>query len=195
MATMTKDLNAIWREFHQRLHDFIARRVKSSMEADDIFQDVFMRIHQHLTTVQDSERLGSWIFQITRHAIIDHYRKGYRQHELMTDDELEALAVDEEDPMAFNQKMAACLRPLLERLPESYREALQLVELDGLTQQAAARRLGLSVSGMKSRVRRGRHKLKELLQTCCQIEMDSVGNIIEYEMKDLPMCRSCGLAR
>ncbi|MBW4622370.1 MAG: hypothetical protein KME17_23820 [Cyanosarcina radialis HA8281-LM2] len=90
--------------------------------------------------------------------------------------------------------MASCLRPLLEYLPASYRQAVQLADLDGMTQRAIAQELGISLSGMKSRVQRGRQKLKELLQTCCQIELDAVGNAIDYEMNDLSMCRSCGLA-
>jgi len=61
-------------------------------------------------------------------------------------------------------------------------------------EQAIAQELGISVSNMKSRVQRRRQKLKELLQTCCQLQMDAVGNVIEYEMKDIPMCRSYGLA-
>jgi RNA polymerase sigma-70 factor (ECF subfamily) len=194
MATPTSDLKAVWQEFHQRLRGFIRQRVNNPADVDDILQEVFVRIYQHLTTVRDTERLQSWVFQITRHAIIDHYRKAARQPELTTEDALESLVIDE-DSLVFNQQMAACLRPLLEQLPEPYREAVQLAELEGMTQRAIAQELGLSVSGLKSRVQRGRRKLKELLQTCCQIQMDAVGNVIEYEMKDRLMCRSCGLAK
>jgi RNA polymerase sigma-70 factor (ECF subfamily) len=194
MATTTSDQKAIWQEFHQRLRGFIAQRVNNPADVDDILQEVFVRIYQRLTTVRNSDRLGSWIFQIARNAIIDYYRKAYRQHEFTTEDLLESQAIDE-DPVVFNQEMAACLRPLLEQLPEPYREAVKLAELEGMTQRAIAEELGISLSGMKSRVQRGRQKLKELLQTCCQIQMDAVGNVIEYEMKDISMCHSCGLAR
>jgi RNA polymerase sigma-70 factor, ECF subfamily len=194
MATTTSDLKAIWQEFHQRLRGFITQRVNNPADVDDILQEVFVRIYQRLTTVRDSDRLSSWIFQIARNAIIDYYRKAYRQHEFTTEYPLETQAIDE-DPVVFNQEMAACLRPLLEQLPEPYREAVKLAELEGMTQRAIAEELGISLSGMKSRVQRGRQKLKELLQTCCQIQMDAVGNVIEYEMKDISMCHSCGLAR
>jgi RNA polymerase sigma-70 factor (ECF subfamily) len=193
MATHTSDIKTVWQEFHQRLRGFLLQRVKNPADADDILQEVFIRIHQHLTTVRDSDRLQSWIFQITRNAIIDYYRKVNRQPEFTSEAALETLAMDEK-PEVFNQQMAGCLRPLLEHLPAPYREAVQLADLEGITQSAIAQKLGISLSGMKSRVQRGRQKLKDLLQTCCQIEMDAMGNAIKYEMKDLSMCRSCGLA-
>lgn len=70
---------------------------------------------------------------------------------------------------------------MLERLSQDYREAVTLVELDGLSQQAAADRLGLSLSGMKSRVQRGRKQLKRLLDDCCLIELDRRGGVVDYE--------------
>lgn len=192
MAGTTSDVTVIWQEFHQKLRGFILKRVNNPADADDILQEVFVRIYQRLTTLQESDRLQSWIFTITRNAIIDHYRKVKRQPEFTSETALETLAMDPE-PDIFNQQMAGCLRPLLQQLPEPYREAIQLAELEGMTQAAIAQELGISLSGMKSRVQRGRQKLKEVLQTCCQIEMDATGNVIEYEMKDLPMCRTCGL--
>jgi RNA polymerase sigma-70 factor, ECF subfamily len=194
MATITSDVKAIWRSFHQRLRGFILQRVHNPADADDILQEVFVRIYQRLPTVRESDRLQSWIFTIARNAIIDYYRKVKRQPEFASEAALETLVMDE-DPEVFNQQMASCLRPLLEHLPEPYREAVQLAELEGMTQAAIAQALGLSLSGMKSRVQRGRQKLKALLQSCCLIQMDAVGNVIDYEMKDLPMCRSCGLKK
>lgn len=193
MAAKTSEIKVIWQEFHQRLRSFILQRVNNPADADDILQEVFVRIYQHLTTIQDSDRLQSWIFQITRNAVIDYYRKVARQPQFTSETTLETWVMDE-NPEIFNQQMAGCLRPLLEHLPEPYREAVQLSELEGMTQAAIAQELSISLSGMKSRVQRGRQKLKVLLQNCCQIEMDTAGNVIEYEMKDLPMCRSCGLA-
>ena len=68
----------------------------------------------------------------------------------------------------------------MQRLPEPYREALVLTELDGLTQADAATRLGLSTSGMKSRVQRGRGQLRDLLLGCCEIELDRRNRVTDY---------------
>lgn len=194
MMTPTSDIKTVWQAFHQRVQGFIWHKVNNPADADDILQDVFIRISQNLTTVRDSDRLQSWIFQITRNAIIDYYRKVDRQPQFTSEDALETLTGDE-DAVVFNREMASCLHPLLDYLPAPYREAVKLTEFEGKTQRSSAQALGISVSGIKSRVQRGRQKLKELLQTCCQIELDIVGNVIEYEMKDTSMCRSCGLTK
>jgi RNA polymerase sigma-70 factor, ECF subfamily len=194
MAKTTSDVKAIWQAFHQRLQGFVLQRVNNPADADDILQEVFVRIYQRLTTVRESDRLQSWIFAIARNAIIDYYRKVKRQPQFTSEAALETLAMDT-DPEVFNPQMASCLRPLLEDLPEPYREAVQLAEMEGMTQAAIAQALGVSVSGIKSRVQRGRQKLKALLQSCCLIQMDAVGNVIDYEIKDLLMCRACGLTK
>jgi RNA polymerase sigma-70 factor, ECF subfamily len=72
------------------------------------------------------------------------------------------------------------MRPLLDRLPPEQRRALQLSDLDGLTQADAAQREGVSVSGMKSRVQRGRRRLAELLGRCCELTLDTRGVPMEY---------------
>ncbi len=72
------------------------------------------------------------------------------------------------------------MRPLVDQLPERYRKAVILVELEGYTQVAAAPALGLSVSGTKSRVQRGRRELRHLLTGCCVVGTDHAGAIIDY---------------
>src|ERR671910_3491358 len=76
------DTQQIWSEFGDRLRAFIARRVDSDADADDILQDVFLRIHRHASTVERRERLVSWLFQVTRNAIVDYYREPVRRREL-----------------------------------------------------------------------------------------------------------------
>jgi len=63
-----------------------------------------------------------------------------------------------------------------------------LVELEGLTNQEAASRLGISVAGMKSRVQRGRHQLKDMLDDCCLIQLDSRRGISDYELRRPNSC-------
>jgi RNA polymerase sigma-70 factor (ECF subfamily) len=74
------------------------------------------------------------------------------------------------------EEAAACIRPMVDRLPAIYRRALTLVELEGRTQVAAARLEGISVSGMKARVQRGRAQLKELLVACCESALAACGH-------------------
>src|SRR5215211_1992359 len=77
------DTQLIWTEFGDRLRAFIGRRVDSEADADDILQDVFLRIHRHVGSLQRRERLVSWLFQITRNAIADYYRAPERRREML----------------------------------------------------------------------------------------------------------------
>ena len=100
---------------------------------------------------------------------------------------------DEPEGEATRRELAACLRPLIDRLPDGQREALVLTEFEGLTQTEAARRLGISVSGAKTRVQRGREQLKSLLLDCCHVELDRRGGINAYRSRR-GSCGNCGTA-
>ena len=143
----------------------------------------------------------SWLFQITRNAITDYYRVPARHREVPAglSADLDAghpasvpsVAGESADAGQLRTELAGCLRPMIDRLSTDYRQAVTLVELDGLTQQAAAKRLGLSVSGMKSRVQRGRRQLKEMLETCCEIQLDGRRRVADYRLRD-PQSDPCG---
>ncbi|WP_455243910.1 RNA polymerase sigma factor SigZ [Petrachloros mirabilis] len=184
----------MWEQVHKGLRAFILKRVSNDAEADDILQDVFLRVHQHLDQLQAPDRLLSWMFQITRHVIIDHYRSSGRRREssvgLAAD--LEGAASSdllETMPNEIRTELSGCLRPMLEKLPLKYREAVNLVELEGLTNKEAASRLGISVAGMKSRVQRGRRHLKKMLDDCCLIELDSRRGVSDFELRHPDACR------
>jgi RNA polymerase sigma-70 factor (ECF subfamily) len=199
-SIMTTKTEELWQELHDGLRAFIARRVSDQGHVDDILQDVFVRVHRQIDSVSDPGRLISWIYQITRNAIIDHYRKPGRQREipLGLSAELELLdevsetstATHHGDATEPRAELAACLRPMIEGLSQDYRDAITLVEIDGLTQQAAATQMGLSLSGMKSRVQRGRARLKQMLDDCCLIELDRRRAVVDYEVRDTG-CDSC----
>ncbi len=192
------DTTEIWREVHQGLRAFIAKRVADEAEADDILQETFLRMHRKLGSLKDPNKVVPWIYQITRHAIIDYYRAPARTREVtigLGADLDSALLPSTHRTMSsesgqLRAELAACLRPMLNRLSKDYRDAVVLVELEGLTRQAAAKRLGLSPSGMKSRVQRGRRQLKQLLDECCLIQLDRRGGIADYELRDAA-CDPC----
>ena len=185
----------IWEQVHKGLRAFILKRVRNDVEADDILQEVFLRVHRRLDGLKDPERMVSWVFQITRHVIIDYARSVERRREvsagLTVDMEENDPASDERATMSdeVRTELSGCLRPMLDRLPLKYREAINLVELDGLTNQEAASRLGISVAGMKSRVQRGRRQLKHMLNDCCLIELDSRKGVATYELSNPDSCQ------
>ena len=197
---MTKTTEELWQLVHDGLRAFIAKRVNDQGHVDDILQDVFVRVHRQIDSVSDPGRLVSWIYQITRNAIIDHYRKPGRQREIPSGLSAELEVIDEVPTILdktrqgevseFRTELAGCLRPMIDRLSQEYREAITLVELEGLTQQTAAKQMGLSLSGMKSRVQRGRARLKQMLDDCCLIELDRRGGVIDYRFHSTK-CDGC----
>lgn len=174
---------AAWHELEGKLRPFVARRVRSEIDVDDIMQDVFLRMQRGLAGLRDDERFGPWVYQVARSAIIDHQRSASKhrvaQSEGLEDQPLDA---DEEDHIV-QQDVASYLVPFIYMLPSPYREALTLVEIEGLTQKQAAEMLGVSLSGMKSRVQRGREKLRQALEDCCNIALDARGKVIGCERR------------
>jgi RNA polymerase sigma-70 factor (ECF subfamily) len=196
---MEQKIERIWQQVRDNLHGFIARRVTNKTDADDILQEVFLRIHRKLTDLKDPQRLLPWVYQITRHAIIDCYRAPARSREvptgLATDVEeagrMASFSVDEPGYTAdYRTELARCLKPMIGQLAEEYREALTLVELEGLTQQAGAKRAGITLSGMKSRVQRGRKQLRRMLDECCLIQLDPRRGVMGYSVRNVG-CRPC----
>lgn len=198
---MTRDTAGIWSDVHQGLHAFIAKRVADDAQADDILQEVFLRVHRQLDRLNDPDRVVAWLYQIARNAIVDCYRSSGRRREqpvgLSGDIELIAPTsiLTDNQPSRLRAELAACLRPMLDRISKDSREAVTLVELEGLRQQAAAKRLGLSVSGMKSRVQRGRKQLKKMLEDCCLIQLDRRGGVVDYKVRDRRgnLCKKPGM--
>lgn len=179
------DLAAIWADVGTSVAQFVRRRVRDPHEADDIVADVMLRIHQHLHTVDDRERVTGWVFRIARNAITDHYRRSGRRRETPRaepeppgDGGADAWLSDHSDVLA---EVAACVRPLVAALPDDYRRALELTDLDGRTQAEAARLEGISISGMKSRVQRGRRQFVALVQECCDVTTDARGQLVDVQ--------------
>ena len=184
------DVERLWVDFSQDLHRYIARRVRRPEDAEDILLTVFLRIQAKLPTLRDDERLLGWIYTLARNAITDHHRLASNRRELPVEDfpgPLDLIQDDEGDEQTAEAELATCLRPMLAKLPPEQAAALELVELRGVSQVEAARLAGVSVSGMKSRVQRGRARLRELLLTCCSVSQDVRGRVQEFQ----PLASDC----
>lgn len=176
-----------WQEHKTRLHGFIARRVRDRDAVDDILQEVFLKADRGLHAVKSPGSISAWLYRIAANAIADHYRAQLPWEELPDDDELAAPAPERN----YVAELATCLQPLIAELPVTYRSALLLSEIEGLPQKEVALRLGLSLSGAKSRVQRGRDKLRQKLLACCDIETGQ-GGVVGYERRDRKCSGDCG---
>lgn len=169
-----------WNELHLGLKNFVYRKVKDRATAEDIVQDVFIKAQSKLEQLKDSEKLSAWIYQIARHTITDHFRKKSKT--------IQPADLDwESNQHSFNECVAQCLSKLVTTLPGKYREALELTEMNNLSQHDLALHLHISHSGARSRVQRARKMLKEKMDELFRIKTDSYGNIISCEDRH-PCC-------
>ncbi len=167
----------VWDTFHANLKQFILRRVTNEESAEDILQDVFVKIHTNIHTLRNEEKLPGWIYQVARNAIYDYYRT--QKDILPLADNGMVLAEEFADDSAIAE-LLPCIRDMVEHLPFEYRQALILTEYEGLSQKELAEHLGISYSGAKSRVQRAREKLKNMLLDCCHFQFDHLGRVIDY---------------
>jgi len=165
-----------------RLRPFIARRIPAQ-DVDDVLQDTFVRMQRGLANLRDDTRTTPWLYQIARRAVADHLRARQR-HPLAERDPDEPVDQPTGDE---SHALAGCLATFVATLPSPYREAVTLVELEGLTAREAAAMVGISTSGMKSRVQRGRAELRRRFEVCCRIALDARNKVIEVTPR-APCC-------
>jgi RNA polymerase sigma-70 factor (ECF subfamily) len=180
------------------LRAFIGRRVRNQPDVDDLVQRVMLQIAKGLTSLRDAERLYAWVYRTARNVIVDYYRSSSAQREVASGgaEDLsaaggESQAPFEDDERAALHELAACMTPMIRQLPPAYREAVTLADLEGVNQADAAARAGVSISGMKSRIQRGRQQLKAVLEECCRVQLDRRGTIVAYDPRKPDSCGPC----
>ncbi|MCA9756732.1 MAG: sigma-70 family RNA polymerase sigma factor [Candidatus Eisenbacteria bacterium] len=200
----------VWNQLRVRVRNYLRSRVSDPDDAEDLLQEVFLRVHRGLGSLRSEEALDGWVARIVRNVITDHIRaraarrNGANGHggspassEHDADDRdrgthptgvdgtfaseigIVPAEVDEREERRSREQIAACLLPLMSVLPADQREALELTEVRGLTQKEAAELVGLSVPGMKSRVQRAKHRLREVMDACCRLHFDARGNLLD----------------
>lgn len=185
VAPASLAFEAVYDRFGAELQGFLRRRIRDAATADDLLQSVWLKVHERLPELRDADRVAPWLFQVARNALIDHQRRARPTETLPPE-----LAPAAETASEMPDLGPAVLR-FLDVLPPEDREALRLTEFESLTQRELAQRLGLSLSGAKSRVQRARARLREELERCCRFEFDRRGNIIEarpYGVECAPDC-------
>ena len=170
------DLHTLWRVNEVRLRKYVSRRVRDRSAVEDIIQDVYVKALQKFSTISSPEHGDNWLFRITVNTVIDYYRHPQSSTGLPEDLAFPELHSDEVT------ELACCLRPMIETLPAKYKEAVIMSELDGLPQREVARHSGISLSGAKSRVQRGREQLEQAIRRCCDIKVEKNG-IVGYEQR------------
>ncbi len=181
MSTAQFDAGVV--EFVTKLRAFIRSRVPDEATADDLTQETLLKVYRSRATLRDGDRLEAWLYRIARHTLIDYYRTRRPNEDLPTNLKGES----EDDVSRMRDAILISTIRFMEELPEPYRVPLQLSELEGMPLAKIALRLDLTLTAVKSRVRRGRQMLKKKLQDCCHFEFDQHGKMIGWERRN-PQC-------
>ncbi len=186
------EIVTIHNQFHKLLRNYISKRVNDKTDTDDILQEVFIKIAAKLNSINDTEKLKSWIFTITRNTIIDYYRKNSNTKKIAI---TEKMMDESEEEIDFDttKGLDKCLNGFIQKLPEEYRDVIIDSEIKGIKQKDLAEKYNLAYPSLRSRVQRGRLRLKEMLLTCCSIELDNRGNVIDVKSKNScnDACSNC----
>ena len=161
------------------LRRFVARKV-APQHVDDLVQDILLRMHERAGDLRDKTRVAGWAFRIAINVVNDHHRAARPERPLADDDDPPAEASDSTN---LNDVVASWLESMVALLPDEYADALQRVDVEGMSQREFAAVTGLSISGAKSRVQRGRYMLEDIVRACCDIELDVHGNVIDYQRR------------
>lgn len=182
---MNTEITQIWKEHHAQLLDFIMKRVKNRHEAEDILQEVFIKILSKIDTLQNSEKLKSWMYQIARNAITDHFRALQKE----TKWEEQEFQGDLHDDSAM-KSAESWIGLYIHALPENYRQAVILSELEGKSITEIAESMNISYTNARARIQRGRKELKKTLTDCCTFHVDVYGTILDYH-RNKELCKNC----
>jgi RNA polymerase sigma-70 factor, ECF subfamily len=170
-------------EFVGKLRGFIRARVPDNATADDLTQETLLKVYRSRASLREDERLEAWLYRIARRTLIDYYRKRRPSEELPA-----SLKSESQDEVgAIRDAVLLSTVRYMEQLPNAYRVPLQLSELEGMSMADIAKRLGVSLTAVKSRIRRGRQMVKKKLQNCCHFEFDQHGKVIGWERRN-PRC-------
>ena len=178
---MDTGITEVWNDMNDRLTNFVNGKVKDSELTKDIVQDVFLKVFSKSDTLKNKDKLVSWIYQITRNEIINHFRNVNFYNPSV---EIEEEEINE---IKLTSELAECVRPVIDSLPQKYKEALILSDIENIPQKEIAKKLNISYSGLKSRVQRAREMLKDTCEECCDISTDVYGDVLDYKSKGYNM--------
>jgi RNA polymerase sigma-70 factor (ECF subfamily) len=176
-----KTVHDIWPDMGRAVRRFVGSKVRDPHAADDITQDVMLKVQSRPGELPPEDKLPGWLIAFARNAVIDHYRaRALRDH---ADVDLMEPADDagHDEPRDALRELTPCVSRMIALLPEPYRAAMKLADVDGLSQQELADFAGISLSGAKSRIQRARQQLRDMILDCCRVERDVRGNVLDYE--------------
>jgi len=168
----------IQQKFGTQLHNIICKKVGHQDHCHDIMQEVYLKILLHLPKIENATNTAAYLVQLTNNTVTDFFRKSKSLAEKDLSESVNT--TDIVDPNDQSLQLAdCCLRPMIESLPDIYRDALIRTELEGMKLKDYAQLIGISLSNAKVRVQRAKEKLKTIILECCTYEFDRYGNVVD----------------
>ena len=187
---MDEELNLY--DYRNELYNHIRRKVNNAHDAEDILQDVFVKLYSSKDSVKNPDKFKAFMYQVANNTVIDYYRK--KKDVPKAAESFEKPVEDENNNSNLNDEITCCLRKMIDELPKAQQEALLLHDIEGLKHKEISSTKDISVSASKMRVKRGKESLKRTLEDCCRFEVDEYGNIIDYELKN-DKCTRCDMCK
>lgn len=177
----------LWDEFHQKLMHYIKTMVNNPCDAEDILQEVFIKIFNNIDQVKTPSAVKPWIYKITKNTVMDFYKK--KKDITVLPENLDMIEQPLENIDNMNNEIAKCMSNMLFALPRKYQDVYNLHENKEMKHKEIAEELHISVSASKVRLNRTKEMLRKKLLNCCDFEVDKYGNIINYHQKGT--CTDC----
>jgi RNA polymerase sigma-70 factor (ECF subfamily) len=171
----TPCLLAAWSMCEAELRGYLRHRIGQNDDADEVLQEVFIKALRQGPRFCAVDNRRAWLFQVARNALADRLRVA-RAHVPLPDD----LANPADEPAPTVDELSQCLPRVLSELSATDRLAITLCDIEGHSQQELADRLGISLSGAKSRIQRARRRLKERMTSACQVRFDEDGKVCSF---------------
>ena len=172
------DTILVWKNFNEQLENLICKKVNHADHCHDILQDVFIKVAQNIDKVVRAENMSSYLYRMADNAVTDHYRK--KENKPAEEIIHSTKSIEQNQVIERSFQLAdCCLLPMIASLPSIYKEALIMIELEGMKHKDYAVKAGITISNAKIRVQRGKEKLKDLILQCCNFQFDKYGNIVD----------------
>lgn len=178
----SQEFTQYWNIHSEELQNYLTSRTRTKDDAEDLFQELFIRFYKEVQKESNIEVVKSWLYRVAKNLLIDYYRKsGYRSEVPLDDHDIQ----DSTD-LTFLldvKKTYEGLDVMMKDLSPEYQDILKKTDLSGITASEYANTNNLSLNTVKSKLRRARLALRELLFSCCDFHFDNHGNLIDYTKK------------
>lgn len=172
----------IYDEYYEKINRYLVRII-GDREAEDLTQEVFIKIGKSLETFRGEAQLSTWIYRIATHAALDRFRASHvHESRNVFADDFESTEENKNswtgepesstEQKVIREEMNECIRGIINTLPDSYRTVIILSELEGLKDSEIAQIMGTSLQATKIRIHRARARLKDELTKACVFYQD-----------------------